>query len=109
MADVQRLGGARGRWRVAWVRCRWSIVDIGVHRDGLVHVSELADRYVKDPNEVIRVRQKVRVKVLAVDAERGRISLSMRGVWSAPVAMYCSAGTLTQPSNPARGRPSGRD
>jgi uncharacterized protein len=57
-----------------------AFVDIGVHRDGLVHVSELADRYVKDPNEVVRVRQQVRVKVLAVDVERGRISLSMRGV-----------------------------
>ena len=57
-----------------------AFVDVGVHRDGLVHVSELADRYVKDPNEVVRVRQQVRVKVLAVDVERGRISLSMRGV-----------------------------
>jgi len=57
-----------------------AFVDVGVHRDGLVHVSELADRYVKDPNEVVRVRQQVRVKVLAVDIERGRISLSMRGV-----------------------------
>ena len=57
-----------------------AFVDVGVHRDGLVHVSELADRYVKDPNEVVRVRQQVRVKVLAVDIDRGRISLSMRGV-----------------------------
>ena len=57
-----------------------AFVDVGVHRDGLVHVSELADRYIKDPNEVVRVRQQVRVKVLAVDIERGRISLSMRGV-----------------------------
>ena len=57
-----------------------AFVDVGVHRDGLIHVSELADRYVKDPNEVVRVRQQVRVKVLAVDIDRGRISLSMRGV-----------------------------
>jgi uncharacterized protein len=57
-----------------------AFVDVGVHRDGLVHVSELADRYVKDPNEVVRVRQQVRVKVLAVDVERGRISLSMRSL-----------------------------
>ena len=57
-----------------------AFVDVGVHRDGLVHVSELADRYVKDPNEVVKVRQQVRVKVMAVDVERGRISLSMRGV-----------------------------
>jgi uncharacterized protein len=57
-----------------------AFVDVGVHQDGLVHVSQLADRYVKDPNEVVRVRQQVRVKVLEVDIERGRISLSMRGV-----------------------------
>jgi protein Tex len=57
-----------------------AFVDVGVHRDGLVHVSELADRYVKDPNEVVKVRQQVRVKVMAVDVERGRISLSMRDV-----------------------------
>jgi len=55
-----------------------AFVDIGVHQDGLVHVSQLADRYVKDPNEVVRVRQQVQVRVLQVDVERGRIGLSMR-------------------------------
>jgi len=55
-----------------------AFVDIGVHQDGLVHISELADRYVKDPNEVVRVRQQVRVRVLQVDAERKRIGLSMK-------------------------------
>jgi len=55
-----------------------AFVDIGVHQDGLVHVSQLADRYVKDPNEVVRVRQQVQVRVLGVDAERKRISLSMK-------------------------------
>jgi len=57
-----------------------AFVDVGVHQDGLVHVSELADRFVKDPNEVVRVRQKVQVKVLEIDHERQRIRLSMRGV-----------------------------
>jgi len=52
--------------------------DIGVHQDGLVHISQLADRFVKDPNEVVKVRQKVQVKVLEVDLDRRRISLTMR-------------------------------
>ena len=55
-----------------------AFVDIGVHQDGLVHVSQLADRFVKDPNEVVRVRQKVQVRVLQVDAQRNRIGLSMK-------------------------------
>jgi uncharacterized protein len=55
-----------------------AFVDVGVHLDGLVHVSQLADRFVKDPHEVVRVRQHVRVRVLQVDAERNRIGLSMR-------------------------------
>ncbi len=55
-----------------------AFVDVGVHQDGLVHVSELADRFVKDPNEVVRVRQQVQVRVLQVDPERKRIGLSMK-------------------------------
>jgi uncharacterized protein len=55
-----------------------AFVDIGVHQDGLVHVSHLGERYIKDPNEAVRVGQVVRVKVLAVDAARKRISLSIR-------------------------------
>lgn len=55
-----------------------AFVDVGVHQDGLVHVSQLADRFVKDPAEVVRVGQKVQVKVLEVDAPRRRISLSMK-------------------------------
>lgn len=55
-----------------------AFVDIGVHRDGLVHLSELADHFVKDPREVVHVHQHVNVTVLEVDMERKRISLSMR-------------------------------
>jgi len=55
-----------------------AFVDIGVHQDGLVHVSQLADRFVKDPHEVVKVQQKVTVTVLDVDLVRKRISLSMR-------------------------------
>jgi protein Tex len=46
-------------------------VDIGVHQDGLVHVSQLADRYVRDPNDVVKVGQKVKVTVQSVDLARG--------------------------------------
>ena len=55
-----------------------AFVDIGVHQDGLVHISQLADRYVKDPAEVVKVRQQVQVRVLEVDVKRGRIALSLR-------------------------------
>lgn len=55
-----------------------AFVDIGVHQDGLVHVSELADRFVRDPNEVVRINQFVNVEVLEVDLERKRIQLSMK-------------------------------
>ncbi|MEO6447401.1 MAG: Tex family protein [Gemmatimonadaceae bacterium] len=53
-------------------------VDVGVHQDGLVHVSQLADRYVRDPNDVVRVGQRVQVTVQTVDLARGRIALTMR-------------------------------
>jgi uncharacterized protein len=55
-----------------------AFVDVGVHQDGLVHVSHLASRFIKDPNEAVSVGQVVKVKVLAVDLERKRISLSIR-------------------------------
>ena len=55
-------------------------VDIGVHQDGLVHVSQLADRFVRDPNEVVKLHQHVKVRVMEVDFRRNRISLSMKGV-----------------------------
>ena len=55
-----------------------AFVDVGVHQDGLVHVSQLADRFVRDPTEVVKVQQRVTVTVLAVDEERKRISLSMK-------------------------------
>ena len=55
-----------------------AFVDIGVHQDGLVHVSQLADKFVKDPNEVVKLHQHVRVRVMEVDEKRKRISLSIR-------------------------------
>ena len=55
-----------------------AFVDIGVHQDGLVHISQLADRYVRDPNDVVKVGSKVRVTVMEVDLDRNRIGLSMK-------------------------------
>lgn len=55
-----------------------AFVDIGVHQDGLVHISRLADRYVSDPNEVAKAGQRMKVRVLEVDLDRKRISLSAR-------------------------------
>lgn len=63
-----------------------AFVDIGVHQDGLVHISQLANRFVKDPNEVVKVNQKVTVTVLDVDTARKRISLTMRGTLLLPEA-----------------------
>lgn len=55
-----------------------AFVDIGVHQDGLVHISQLADRFVKDPAEIVKVRQKVMVRVLDIDIPRKRIALSLK-------------------------------
>lgn len=77
-----------------------AFVDIGVHQDGLVHVSQLADRFVKDPAEVVKVAQKVRVTVTEVDLERKRIALSMR----ANPVIGAAKETRTSPGGP---RPSG--
>ena len=80
-----------------------AFVDIGVHQDGLVHVSQLADRFVKDPAEVVKVSQKVMVTVTEVDLPRKRIALSMK---AAPEigASSASTGTRTSPGAP---RPAG--
>lgn len=57
-----------------------AFVDIGVHQDGLIHVSQLRDQYVKNPTEVVQVGQVVKVRVVSVDKERKRIALSMKGI-----------------------------
>lgn len=66
-----------------------AFVDIGVHQDGLVHVSQLADRFVKDPHEVVKAGDVVKVRVVEVDAKRKRIGLTMRkdGGEAAPASM----------------------
>lgn len=57
-----------------------AFVDIGVHQDGLIHISELADRFIKDPKEIVSLNQKVNVKVINVDVARRRIQLSLKQV-----------------------------
>jgi uncharacterized protein len=66
--------------RVSNVTNFGAFVDIGVHRDGLVHVSELTHRWVADPREAVKVGEIVKVKVLEVDRERERISLSIKAL-----------------------------
>jgi protein Tex len=75
-----------------------AFVDIGVHQDGLVHVSELAHRFVRDPLEVVQVGDRVRVKVLQVDALRKRVSLSIKALTVA----VTSPPTAIQPFNGLR-------
>ncbi len=77
-----------------------AFVDIGVHQDGLVHVSCLSDRFVKDPHEVVKVGQTVQVKVLEVDRDRQRIALSMR-LSDEPGARSSSAGPASSGKSPA--------
>jgi uncharacterized protein len=57
-----------------------AFVDIGVKQDGLVHISEMADRYVRNPHDLVAVGDVIAVRVIKVDVERGRIGLSMKGV-----------------------------
>ena len=57
-----------------------AFVDIGIKENGLIHISEMADHYVSDPNEILHVHQHVRVKVISIDIERKRIGLSLRAL-----------------------------
>ncbi len=88
-----------------------AFVDIGVHQDGLVHVSQIADRYVKDPNDAVKVGQKVKVTVQGIDLARGRIALSMRsdgGVPKAPGAAGERPERGPRPEARPDARPSGQ-
>ncbi len=81
-----------------------AFVDVGVHQDGLVHVSQLADRFIKDPSEAVKVGDKIRVRVLEVDLERNRISLTARKDGGAP-RPQAQAGA---PGAAPGGRPQGQ-
>lgn len=88
-----------------------AFVDIGVHQDGLVHVSELSDRFVRDPREVVKVGDIVRVRVLDVDVARKRISLSMRSrekaVRNVTSATDKRSNVTVRPNNRPQKSPSG--
>ncbi len=75
-----------------------AFVDIGVHQDGLVHISELADRFVKDPHDLVNTGQIVQVRVLSADAKRKRIALSMK-------SQSDTAPAADSPPSPAQAKP----
>jgi len=79
-----------------------AFVDVGVHHDGLVHVSQLADRFVADPKQVVRVGQVVRVRVLEVNEDLKRISLTMKGLSSKPRRQRKGPPKKQQPQKPPR-------
>jgi uncharacterized protein len=80
--EVQKIDDLRPGMRlpgiITNVTAFGAFVDVGVHQDGLVHVSQLADRFVKNPRDVVKAQQQVTVTVLEVDLDRKRISLSMK-------------------------------
>jgi protein Tex len=102
--DVQEIGdlreGMQLQGTVTNVVAFGAFVDVGVHQDGLVHVSELADRFVQDPNTIVRVGDRVDVRVLSVDLPRKRIALSMKQPGSQPSGRSAgrSAGGGSAPS-----------
>jgi|CXWL01.1.fsa_nt_gi uncharacterized protein len=103
IADLQPGMVLEGR--VSNVTNFGAFVDIGVKRDGMVHVSELAGRFVKDPREAVQVGQVVKVKVMEVDRERERIALSIRAL-TAPAASERQAARPSETPRPTAGRPS---
>jgi uncharacterized protein len=82
-----------------------AFVDVGVHQDGLVHVSQLADRYVSDPNQVVTVGQRVKVRVMSVDLQRNRAALTMKSgaadARSAANAQRSKPGPRSAPPKPS--------
>ncbi|MDD4102652.1 MAG: Tex family protein [Kiritimatiellae bacterium] len=75
-----------------------AFVDIGVHQDGLVHVSELSDRYVSDPSEVVKAGDRIKVRVLSVDLQRKRISLSAKSQAAKPERAALGTGPRRPPA-----------
>jgi protein Tex len=85
-----------------------AFVDVGVHQDGLVHVSQLADRYVSDPNHVVKVGQRVKVRVMSVDLQRNRIALTMKTRASEDGRSAAGGAAQRGAGGPARKGPSAR-
>src|SRR6185436_16717516 len=85
--------------RVSNVTNFGAFVDIGVHRDGLVHVSELSHRFVRDPREAVQVGQIVKVKVLEIDRQRERIGLSIKALEMPPAVRPQRTGSPARPES----------
>ena len=85
-----------------------AFIDIGVHQDGLVHISHLSDKFVKDPREVVKTGDLVRVKVLEVDVPRQRIALSMKKDAEAPRENAATAATAQTRNHVGGGKPARR-
>jgi uncharacterized protein len=75
-----------------------AFVDIGVHQDGLVHISELSNRYIKEPSEAVKTGQIVKVKVLGVDLKAKRIALSIKALTAASPRPAAKHAAKPQPS-----------
>ncbi len=87
-----------------------AFVDIGVHQDGLIHVSQLADRFIRDPAEVVKAGDRIKVKVLEVDLARKRISLTARtNAAPAPAAAPSGQRAAAAPNRPGAPRPAGNN
>ncbi len=93
--------------RVSNVTNFGAFVDIGVHRDGLVHVSELTHRWVADPREAVKVGEIVKVKVMEVDYQRERIGLSIKALQQPPAEGRQSTGSAGRGGRPDRAIPTG--
>jgi uncharacterized protein len=104
--DVNELSdlapGMRLEGVVTNVTAFGAFVDVGVHQDGLVHISKLADRFVRDPAEVVKVGEKIQVTVLDVDLERMRISLSARREDAGKPPKSSEAPKPSKPSKPSK-------
>lgn len=104
MKDLQQ--GMRLTGIVTNVAAFGAFVDIGVHQDGLVHISQLADRFVKDPNQIVKVGQQVQVKVVDVDIQRKRIALSMK---SDQEQQQQRPAKVSKPAKPKESKNNGND
>jgi uncharacterized protein len=81
-----------------------AFIDIGVKQDGLVHVSEISNKFITDPNEVLKLNDKVQVKVTEVDIARKRITLSIKQALSKPKAQSLKPKTFSKPTSPGESR-----
>jgi uncharacterized protein len=82
-----------------------AFVDVGVHQDGLVHISELSNRYIKDASDVVKAGQIVKVKVLSADLKTKRIALSIKALQEPPAKRPPKPQAPSKPKPPAKPEP----